>query len=72
MNYERSWRLQLWNKAPVEDLYCCLNSGGNISERTGKCVAPPADRIQNVPLGPKLGSALEPMPPTGTPGTPVS
>ncbi|WP_319448188.1 MULTISPECIES: hypothetical protein [unclassified Mycobacterium] len=66
--YDRCITLnQVLHKAPVEDLYCCLNSGGNISEHTGNCVAPPANNIHNIPLGPKLGSITQPITPTGTP-----
>jgi len=61
------------NKPPaVDDVRCCIESGGNISDQTGKCVAPPARTLQNIPLGPKLGPTQQPVPLTTTMGTPVS
>ncbi|HZQ32999.1 MAG TPA: hypothetical protein VFB19_14845 [Mycobacterium sp.] len=53
---------------------CCFASGGIWDADTNKCRAP-ADRIQNIqniPLGPKLGSTPQSGPPTNTLGTPVS
>lgn len=59
-----------------DEAMCCWLSGG-VTGADGHCRAP-AGRIlqqtilQQIPLGPKLGSAEPPVPPTTTPGIPVS
>jgi hypothetical protein len=76
--YDRCMEVnRVLNQPPggVADVRCCIESGGNISDPTGKCVAPPARILQNIPsslLGPRLGSAQPPVLPTTTLGTPVS
>jgi hypothetical protein len=76
--YDRCMEVnRVTNQPPggVADVNCCVYSGGNISDQTGKCVAPPARILQNIPttlLGPKLGSTQPPVLPTTTLGTPVS
>jgi hypothetical protein len=76
--YDRCMEVnRVLNQPPggVADVRCCIESGGNISDQTGKCVAPPARILQNIPsslLGPRLGSAQPPVLPTTTLGTPVS
>ena len=56
------------------NIYCCLDSGGKWDDNSKTCRAP-VDRsqiLQNIPLGPKLGTTQQSVPPMNTLGAPVS
>ncbi|KAA0084483.1 hypothetical protein CIW52_10755 [Mycolicibacterium sp. P9-64] len=53
---------------------CCLLAHGTWNQNTHVCTMAMDGNgvIQDIPLGPKLGSTLQPIPPTNALGAPVS
>jgi Spy/CpxP family protein refolding chaperone len=77
---EPPWDIEAFDncmqRPDANEATCCILSDG-VWGANGHCQAPPGrilqqTILQQIPLGPKLGSAQPPVPPTTTLGTPVS
>jgi hypothetical protein len=73
------WDIEVFDKCMqqgTEEQACCILSDGNWGANghcnAGRILQQSPTIYRQIPLGPKLGSAQPPAPPTATLGTPVS